>query len=289
MNEADPESLNLLGGDLLAEGRLDEAAGAYRAAAEAAPDWGAPWFNLGLVYKRLRRWEDSARCSRRAAELDPQDGGAWWNLGIAATALERWDDARTAWASCGIPVPPGEGPLRMRFGPVPVRLAANQEVVWCDRIDPARGVIENVPFAESGRHRGDVVLHDGEADGFRLRDGRQIPVFNEIQRLRSSGESTFQAFVFAAAPEEAEALREMADERGMAVEDWTGSVRILCEACSHGTPHSDCGEASAPDWTPERRVGISAVSHDAVRTLLHAWAEAGTRRSVSAPVCVLPA
>lgn len=288
MNETDPESLNMIGGDLLAEGRLDEAERAYRAAADAAPDWPAPWFNLGLVYKRMRRWEDSARCSRRAAELDPEDGGAWWNLGIAATALERWDDARTAWAACGIPVPQGEGPLQMRLGPVPVRLAANQEVVWCDRIDPARGVIENVPFAESGRHRGDVLLHDGEADGFRMRDGRQIPVFNEIERLRSSGESTFQAVVLATAPDEIETLQEMADECGVAVEDWTGSVRILCEACSHGTPHSDCGQVSAPDWTPERTVGISAVSHAAARALLQAWTAAAPRRSVSAVVCVLP-
>jgi hypothetical protein len=289
VSEANPESLNLLGGDLLAEGRLDEAERAYRAATRAAPDWSAPWFNLGLVYKRMRRWEDSAQCSRRAAELDPEDGGAWWNLGIAATALERWNDARTAWAACGIPVPQGEGPLQMRFGPVPVRLAANQEVVWCDRIDPARGIIENVPFAESGRHRGDVLLHDGEADGFRLRDGRQIPVFNEIERLWGSGESTFRAVVLAAAPEEVEAMQQMADERGMAVEDWTGSVRILCEACSHGTPHSDCGQASAPEWTPERRVGISAVSHDAARTLLQSWAAAAPQRSVLEVACVLPA
>jgi hypothetical protein len=48
-----------------------------------------PWFNLGLPYKRQRRWEVSLRFNRKATELAADDQAGWCNLGIAATALRR--------------------------------------------------------------------------------------------------------------------------------------------------------------------------------------------------------
>ena len=41
---------------------------AYRAAMTAAPEWSAPVYNLGLLYKYECRWEESFTFNQRAAE-----------------------------------------------------------------------------------------------------------------------------------------------------------------------------------------------------------------------------
>jgi hypothetical protein len=57
----------------------------------------------------------------------------------------------------------------------------------------------NVPLPASGRHFGDVVLHDGHPDGVRLMGGREHPVFNELAVLERSAFQTFQATLLATA------------------------------------------------------------------------------------------
>jgi tetratricopeptide (TPR) repeat protein len=56
---------------------LDRAAAAFERAIHYTPDWSVPWYNLGLVYKRQRRWPESLYRNLRAAELDPTDEAAW--------------------------------------------------------------------------------------------------------------------------------------------------------------------------------------------------------------------
>jgi hypothetical protein len=289
MNAEPLESMHRLAGELLEAGRLEDAERVYREVAAADPGWAAPLYNLGLVYKRMCRWEDSARYSRLAAGLDPDDAAAWWNLGIAATALEPWAEARTAWRQCGIAIPDGEGPPRMAFGPIPVRLFANGEVVWCDRIDPARAIVRNVPMAESGRHAGDLLLHDGQPDGYRIRNGVRVPVFNEIQRLRESGASTYVAELRATTAADGAAVLQLFADHGLAAEDWTASVGILCELCDRGVPHSSREHRSRAPWRPERRVAISSADPGPVHRLLAEWEKAGAGRTVDAVSCVLPA
>ena len=65
---------------LLAEGLEHEGAGdsaaaerAYHAAAEASPDWSAPFYNLGLMYKYQARWRESLQFNKRATTLAPDD------------------------------------------------------------------------------------------------------------------------------------------------------------------------------------------------------------------------
>ena len=94
----------------------------------------------------------------------------------------------------------------MELGPVPIRLAerGGGEVVWSKRIDPARAVLANVPLPTSGHRCGDVVLHDGAANGYRLLRGKEVPVFDALACLQPSIFSTFIAEVQA----DATALRE---------------------------------------------------------------------------------
>jgi tetratricopeptide (TPR) repeat protein len=278
---ADAASLNDLANDLKDAGRYAEAEQAYRRAIEADAAWSVPWYNLGLLYKILRRWDESARCNRRATELDPADGDAWWNLGIAATALGEWALARAAWRGCGIAMPDGDGPPRMGYGPVPVRLnpEGDGEVVWCDRIDPARAVIRNVPLPESGHREGDLLLHDGAPNGYRLLGGRRVPVFDELQLLERSDRSTFEAWVTVETEHDLDALRSLADEAGVAVEVWSETVRRLCKQCSEGVPH-ETHDPAPPDAGPRRRVGLAARGAHEAQTLLAQWESAARGRRV---------
>ncbi len=242
------EEANARGNEAASAG---DAAGAerwYREAARLDPRWAAPWFNLGLLHKGARRWTASLDASRRAVALDPGHAAATWNLGIAATALGDWPEARRAWRGYGMDVPDGEGPIEMKLGPVPIRLV-DEEVVWCVRLDPARARIDSVPFPESGRCRGDVLLHDGAPHGYRTIGDREFPVFEELALLAASRLSTWTVDVDVADPGSAAALVSAFARRGLSAEDWTTQVRLLCKACSEGRTHARGEEPPAAGWS----------------------------------------
>ena len=202
-------------------GDLDRAATAFERAIRHADNWSAPWYNLGLVRKRRRQWPESLACNLQAAELNPSDEAAWWNAGIAATALGEWETARHAWSSVGITLPPGAGEVRLPLGLTPIRLNphGNSEVVWCQRIDPARAIIQNVPLPTSGYRHGDLLLHDGAPTGMRRWRDQEIPVFDALQRLRVSSYATYAVRVRAASEAAIIALAELAEDRGLGIED----------------------------------------------------------------------
>jgi hypothetical protein len=255
-------------------GDLERAATAYARAVAYAPSWSVPWYNLGFVRKLQGQWAESLRCNLCAAELDPEDEAAWWNAGIAATALGDWASARKAWAAFGIALPPGEGELLMELGRTPVRLnpEGQGEVVWCDRIDPARAIVRNVPLPESGHRYGDLLLHDGAPEGTRLYRGQEVPVFDALQLLRASPYTTYRVRARVAGADDVLALAELAEEQGCGVEDWE-TIRRICAACSRGNP----GPREAPDRAAEPTIAtlaIAARGDRELRALLDAWAAA---------------
>jgi tetratricopeptide (TPR) repeat protein len=264
------DECNERGRRLAQEGRNREAEAAYREAIARAPEWSVPEYNLGLLLKYERRWPASLAANRRAAELDPDDQAAWWNLGIAATALGDWSTAREAWARCGLELPPGDGAPRCDYGMVPIRLnpESDGEVVWAERIDPARAILISIPFARSGFRWGDAVLHDGAAVGHRVLRGQEVPVFNALDRLEPSPFSTFELELTLASRDDLDALRDAARRAGGAGENWSGTVRYLCRACSEGTPHDRHDSEGDADSLP---FAVAALSEDHVDRILEGW------------------
>lgn len=265
--------LNERGRELDDAGRSAEAAESYRRACSIDPTWSVPFYNLGLLHKYRGEWAESLAANLRATQLNAADEAGWWNLGIAATALGRWDVARQAWRGVGIEVPSGQGPIDFRCGETPVRLdpRGEPEVVWCERLDPVRARIANIPL---GDHCfGDVVLHDGAANGYRLRGERECPVFDMLELLETSPFSTFAVEVRLADDGEAavERLCELANERGLAAEDWTASLNILCKACSEGRPHDQHDHAASQPAAGPHQIAIAARSEAEATQLLSAW------------------
>lgn len=266
------DELNERGRALASRGRLEEAVTAYRAAAAADPEWSVPWYNLGLVHKYRREWRESAECCTAALARDDSDGDAWWNLGIASTALGDWAAARVAWARCGITVPPGEGPIEGSFGLTPVRLdpGGRGVVVWCDRVDPARAIIRNVPLPESGYRWGDVMLHDGAPNGVRIREGREVPVFDALQRLEESSSRTYVLDVPGASADALLALSDVALRMGGAAEDWSRSMSYLCRRCSEGRPHDEHDQGLRGE-RPDLAVGAAASGDEHLERIIAEW------------------
>jgi hypothetical protein len=266
--------LNERGRSLSDAGDGEGAMEAYRAAIRADASWSVPWYNLGLLHKYRGEWTESAECNLEAVRRDDSDDAAWWNLGIAATALGDWSQARIAWRRCGVAVPDGTGPIEIDLGLTPVRLdpETRGEVVWCERVDPARAIIRNVPLPESGYFYGDVLLHDGAPNGSRMLNGREVAVFDVLQRLVRSEFHTYILDLPGSSESERATLGDVAFDRGAWAEDWSQSVSFLCRRCSTGRPH-DGHDSELRGVRPALAVAAAARDDEDVRSLIDAWRE----------------
>lgn len=265
-------------------GKKAQAIASYQRAMAIDPTWAVPFYNLGLLHKYQSEWQAALAANLRATELDPADQASWWNLGIAATALGRWEVARRAWLGAGVKVPEGEGPIDYPCGLNPIRLDPNgdAETVWADRLDPARARLSSIPLGEYCF--GDVVLNDGAPTGYRQLRGQDVPVFNCLALLEPSPLATWCVEIDLEAPKRDarepgpfDELDVIARERGLAAENWTTSVRLLCKACSEGRPHDQHdrlapAEREADDGSRQpQRIAIAARTRGEVHDLLADW------------------
>jgi hypothetical protein len=134
------------------------------------------------------------------------------------------------------------------------------------------------------RRYGDILIHDGAQEGTRTSNGREYPVFDELGVWRVSQYSTFEVELVVPNQNAMESLQERCRESGLWVEDW-GTVRILCEACSRGTP----GEHACKDpSTGQSRFGFASRSEDRLRTVVQDWAEFEEGASLGRIALVVP-
>lgn len=260
-------------GTLFEERRFAEALPVARAWVRAEPEKWSAHADLAVAAKHARSFAECRAAAVRAIELGGTDvdTGVHWNLGVAATALGEWPLARRGWSACGIKLPPGDGPFAMSLGPTPIRVGPPdaQEVVWCERIDPARAIVRSVPMPESGRRCGDLVLHDGEPRGKRRWREREVSVFDELCLLERSPFRTSVLVVRADTAEDCDALLDLLADVVEAVEDWSASLEVICKACSEGRPHEH-HDAPPLAWSSERRIAIA--SRDPIEdALLARW------------------
>jgi hypothetical protein len=282
--------LDSCGSKFINSGKLAFGERFYKLATTVEPRWSVPWYNLGLHTKNTGRWNESMRFNQRALELDPTDEAAWWNLGIASTALGDWSEARRAWKACGIELEDGEGEVRMPGATACVRLDPSGlgEVVWGQRLDPARMAILNVPLPESCHRFNDIVLNDGAANGSRVNSkGTEVPVFDELSIWKVSEYSTFRVKFNMRDDSAQERLVDLCTAADIGIEDWT-TIRMLCAKCSRGNPGPHNCEAK-PLEDGHRRFGFGAKKQEDLSKVLHEWASSNLGAAFDTPEQVLAA
>jgi predicted O-linked N-acetylglucosamine transferase (SPINDLY family) len=89
----DPVTLNALGVELQAQGRLEESAASLRRALALAPGFADAHNNLGVVEQALGRLEQAERSLRHALEVDPGHAAAASNLGNVLQSSGRLEEA----------------------------------------------------------------------------------------------------------------------------------------------------------------------------------------------------
>lgn len=271
-HEQQAEALHEQAMDASDDGRFDEAIALYQQALLLDEGRSTTHYNLGLEYKYRGEWEKSLRHNLRAMELAPDDEAAIWNTGIAATALRRWDIARRAWRAYGMSFTEGNEATDGDFGRSPLRLHADDdaEVVWGTRICPARIRIDSIPQSNDF-HYGDIVLNDGAPVGYRLLGDRQVPVFNALGLFEASGLETHVLSIEVAGEQELAEITEALRDSGMVFENWTLSIRVLCQQCSEGTPHTHHEKPPEPTWPAEYDFAFAVRDESELDAFIARW------------------
>jgi len=272
MDNREAEELLEQADTLSDDGKKAEAIAVYEQVIKTAPDWSVPYYNLGLLYKYECEWEKSCYYNQKAVELAPEDEAGWWNIGIAATALKEWRTARQAWNFFGLNYNLTDDDPAGFIARCPVRLDPDgeAEVVWCRRIDPARATIENIPLPVSGHRLGDMILNDGAPIGHRVSEGKEYPVFNELQLLQSSNLHTWSVRVKNCKQKQIDKLLKLCKDAGVEAEDWS-TLQWLCKQCSEGMPHEHHDEDLKSEDTVERYIGFASENKKPIENVLVKW------------------
>lgn len=258
--------------ELESKGDMDGAIQVYEQAIREFTSEAALYFNLALIHKSKRNWQKCYDLNQKAAELDPADQPTWWNFATAATVLGDWRTAKKGWRIFGVNLPDNDDPIELNLGITPIRLSTNHEVVWSQRIDPARARIVNIPLPQSQRRYGDLVLNDGAPNGERVLEGLRYFVFDELQLLEKS---TFRTFSFQTDEDEKwkmDVLESLCETYGYQTEDWRSSYRTLCKKCSEGVVHSDAEHDEDLQSVRDCRVALAAPDLKTAEQVLRDWA-----------------
>jgi len=237
-------------------------------------DWAIIHYNLGLIYKYENDWDKSYYHNKRAVDLDPELAAAKWNLGIAATMITDWPLARQCWNSFGMTYEITNEDTAGDIGGVSSRISpnANAETVWAIRICPARAVIKNIPLPESEHRFKDVVLNDGAPNGYRMSDGKEYPVLDEIQHLSQSAYQTYSIKCKQISDAQFEDLQQRCWKADIAIENWTTQVQMLCKQCSEGKPH-ESHDHDLKDPNGENKIALATTSQETLVSVLEAWSQ----------------
>ena len=181
---------------------------------------------------------------------------------------------RKAWKENGIELKDELGPINMNFGMTPVRLNPDLkagEVVWATRIDPVRAKLDSIPYKESGYKYGDIVLHDGAAEGYRKVGEIEYPVFNALELFESSKFKTSIVTVLISSENDLTELEKIFSKSEHNFEDWTTNVRTLCRQCSEGASHERHDKELTAEWSSERVLGVAVAESNSVLSLFEQW------------------
>jgi hypothetical protein len=229
----------------------DEAESAYTAALALQPDHGDWWFNFGLLHKARHDFDRGLQAAQRARALLGERRGVLWNIALCATALGRGELAVEALRVLGFDarVLSGGMPHVDDLPPVQVRVATRGsghgfagpeldrsvafELVWVSPASPCHGVVQTPTFREASIDYGDVVLWDGTPVGVADYNGKPVPRFALLSRLRQGDEWRLRFVAFEQEDGQVQSLAKDLPE-GAQLFVHRAQVELLCARCASG-------------------------------------------------------
>jgi hypothetical protein len=256
---------------LLRAADYEGAVEAYEQATGYAPAYALPWAGLALALARLGKWSEAARAAKQALDLEPEarEPGVLRTAGLAATALGDWERARWAWRELRLPVTEGRGPIEEDFGLAAIRVNRSKRPseLWCHRIDPVSARVVAIPHPMSGHAYGDLLLHDPNPTGERVRQTDTWPAFESLCVVEPSAHDTWTVTVVAPTAADLSELSARLATVQAVLEDWSPPPPF---------------QVPWRRWVAERRVGIAARDMSFLGAL-NAWCEEGRERSFLKP------
>jgi hypothetical protein len=248
--------------------RYPEAASEYAAALELDPNNGEWWFDLCLLHKAQGNFADGLAAAERAHAQLGDRRGVLWNTAICATAVGEGERAAAAMRKLGFNarVLPSGMPHVDDLPPMQVRVATRGsghgfggadldrgvafELLWVSPASPVHGVVQSPTFREGSVDYGDVVLWDGTPIGITHHEGRAVPRFPLLSKLREGDERRMRFLALEQDEGDAAALgRDLPETARFFVQ--RAHVEMLCPRCAAGD-HMRKHEHGAPE--PHRLV-----------------------------------
>lgn len=192
----------------------------YKRILKEGISWADPYLRLGHIYKYRQEWKPALYYNKKAIALSVKEREAWWNVGIAATALNKRRLAQSIWTKFGLSPKEYKGPVSTRR-----QFNNGYEIMWAQRICPARAVIKNIPHPGSDRKYNDIVLLDQNIQGHHRAGYLRLPIYDELGVYKTSNYSTFSCLLHDATKEDVMNLHKLCLSAGLGFEVWANAAR----------------------------------------------------------------
>ena len=226
-DRADIEKLFLAALEYEQVGDVYHAVKLYKKIIREAPDHVPPYRQLANLYKRRQEWKPCYYYAQCVLDRAPEDLEIWRTLGIVATARSDWMLARQAWNKFGYNFREINVELDLEMGGIAICLnpETKPEIVWAQRIDPARARIISVPQPSSGLRHKDIVLVDHEIGGHRIVGRKRVPIYPALGVWKKSTYTTYSILLEVDSLEQLDILSDLCRERGLGFDNWSLTTR----------------------------------------------------------------
>ncbi len=246
-----------------ARGDVYHAVKLYKHLIKLAPDWPPPYARLSQLYKLRQDWKAALHYSKKAISLNVQDQTSWWNVGIAATALKKPRLAQRVWQKFGY----SQHDFQMVC--VQTLWGSQIEILAVRPIDPARGIIVNIPHPASERRYQDVVLFDREVLGYNILQKKKISIHASLGVFKRSMFHTFSCQLQEVENEDLKVLERLCYEANLGFENWSNLTRV--QNLSKNLPEYYGADFIKDSESSTLLVAIAAQNQRQVEEALESW------------------
>lgn len=204
-------------------GDLYHAIKLFKKTIRLAPEFSAPYRDLGRIYRSRKEWKPAFYYWKKALSLNTEDRESWWQISLAAVALKKMGLAQSVWEKFGL----DQMDLNQPYG---LRLAHDDgyEILWMQALDAGRCRIMSIPHPGSQLRYRQTMLYDQRGEkGFSVVGKRRVPVFDAIDSLKLSPYQTFSCLLHTKEEKAVLQLEKLCYEAGLGFEVWSNASRSL--------------------------------------------------------------